>query len=185
MLGMMMGHETVRRDLIRARKDEDIAAVIFRIDSGGGESLTSDLIGHEVEVLAEEKPVVASMLDVAASGGYSIAYRATKIVADPMTITGSIGSISGKFNVAGMYNKIGITHDDVGKGPNAFLWSPFHNFTDEQWRTGISEFQMSRVTSQRPSGFLRRIHIPRPESLKACPPRCACIDFNATSSSGV
>jgi len=133
MLGMMMGHETVRRDLERVRKDDDIAAVIFRIDSPGGESLTSDLIGHEVGVVAEDKPVVASMLDVGASGGYSIAYRATKIVADPMTITGSIGSISGKMNVVGMYKKIGITYDWIGKGPNAFFWSPFQDFTEEQW----------------------------------------------------
>jgi protease-4 len=132
MWGMVMGHETVSRELRRARKDEDIAAVVFRIDSGGGESLASDLIKHEVERLAAEKPVVTSMIDVAASGGYSIAYTATKLMADPMTITGSIGSINGKMNVAGMYNKIGLTFDRVAKGPNPFLWSEFSDFTDKQ-----------------------------------------------------
>lgn len=131
-IGLVMGHESLAADLRRAREDEDVVAVVFRISSGGGESLASDLISHEVERLAAEKPVVASMVDVAASGGYSIAYRATKILADPMTITGSIGSINGKFNVAGMYNKVGITFDRIWKGPNTFLWSEFSDFTDEQ-----------------------------------------------------
>ncbi len=133
MLGHMMGHETVAADLRRARLDEDVAAVVFRIESGGGESLASDLIGHEVEILAGEKPVVVSMLDVAASGGYHIAYRANKIVADPMTITGSIGSISGKFNTKEFYKKLGITFDHMEKGPNALFYSSNHDFTDEQW----------------------------------------------------
>lgn len=132
MLGLVMGHESLAAELKRAREDDDIAAVVFRISSGGGESLTGDLISHEVERLAQEKPVVASMIDVAASGGYMIAYRATKVVADPTTITGSIGSINGKMNVAGMYNKVGITFDRISKGPNSFLWSGFSDFTPEQ-----------------------------------------------------
>jgi protease-4 len=137
MLGHMMGHESVVADLRRARLDEDIAAVVFRIESGGGESLASDLIGHEVEILAREKPVVVSMLDVAASGGYHIAYRANKIVADPMTITGSIGSISAKFNTKEFYKKLGITFDHIAKGPNALIYSSQHDFTDEQWERFI------------------------------------------------
>jgi protease-4 len=132
LLGVMMGHESVNKELRKARKDDDVAAVIFRIDSGGGESLTSDLIGHEVEVLAGEKPVVVSMVDVAASGGYMIAYRATKMMADPMTITGSIGSISGKFNIKAFHEKLGITHDVVTKGPNALLYSDQRDFTPEE-----------------------------------------------------
>jgi protease-4 len=132
MHGIMMGHASLTRELKRVRKDDDVAAVVFRVDSPGGEALASDLISREVELLAEAKPVVASMIDVAASGGYSISYRATKLVADPMTITGSIGSISGKFNVVGLYNKLGITFDFAGKGPNGFLWNPYQNFTPEQ-----------------------------------------------------
>jgi protease-4 len=132
MFGVVMGHESVVRDLRQAGEDEDIDGVVFRVDSNGGESLASDLIGHQVEILAREKPVVASMIDVAASGGYCIAYRATKVLADPMTITGSIGSITGKLNVAGMYGKIGITFDRISKGPNGFLWSEFDDFTEKQ-----------------------------------------------------
>ncbi len=133
MLGHMMGHESVVAELRRVRLDEDVVGVVFRIESGGGESLASDLIGHEVELLASEKPVVVSMLDVAASGGYHIAYRANKIVADPMTITGSIGSISAKFNTREFYEKLGITYDHIEKGPNGLFWSAQHDFTDEQW----------------------------------------------------
>lgn len=133
MLGPMMGHETVNADLRRARRDDNVAAVVFRVDSGGGESLTSDLISAEIDALAKVKPVIVSMVDVAASGGYMISYKATKVVADPLTITGSIGSISGKMVVRDTYGKIGITFDDVSKGPNAFMWSPTHEFSDDQW----------------------------------------------------
>jgi protease-4 len=131
-LGMMMGHETVAASLRKAGEDDKVKAVIFRVDSRGGEGLTSDLISHAVEVLAEKKPVIVSMIDVAASGGYMIAYRGTKMVADPMTITGSIGSISGKFNTNGFFGKLGITFDSVTKGPNALMWSEHTDFTKEQ-----------------------------------------------------
>ena len=132
LLGVMMGHETINAELRRLEEDDDVAAVVFRIDSPGGSALTSDLIGHQVEVLTESKPVVASMVNVAASGGYHIAYRASKIVANPMTVTGSIGSISGKFNMKQLYDNLGVTYDGVAKGPNADLFSSLSNFTDEQ-----------------------------------------------------
>ena len=71
-------------------------------------------------------------MDVAASGGYHISYRASKIVADPMTVTGSIGSISGKFNVSEMWEKLGVTQDDVARGPNALMDSPWRDYTPEE-----------------------------------------------------
>lgn len=132
MLGVVMGHESVVSDLREARENEEVAAIVFRVDSGGGEALASDMMGHEVEVAAAVKPVVVSMVDVAASGGYHISYRGTRIVADPNTITGSIGSISGKFNVKGFHDKIGITHDFLSKGPMAFLYSDQRNFDDRE-----------------------------------------------------
>ena len=134
MLGIMMGHETIVAEFKKALKDDDVAAIVFRVNSGGGEGLASDLMGHQVEITASEKPVVVSMVDVAASGGYHIAYRATKILADKMTITGSIGSISGKMNIAGLHDKIGISHDFVTKGPNALFYSPYRDFTAEEWK---------------------------------------------------
>jgi protease-4 len=133
-LGVMMGHETVIKNLRDAADDDRVDAVIFRIDSGGGESLASELIAREVGRIAAKKPIIASMGDVAASGGYAIAYRATKIVADSLTITGSIGSIYGKLNIGGAWNKIGVTFDSVTKGPNALLWSTVHDFDEEQWK---------------------------------------------------
>ncbi len=132
-LGIMMGHESIVRELMRAEADEDVAAIVLRVDSGGGDSLTSDLIGHAVQKVSQTKPVIVSMVDVAASGGYSVSYRATKIVADPATVTGSIGSISGKFNMSGFNEKIGLSHDSVTKGPNALLMSGNRPFTDEEW----------------------------------------------------
>ena len=132
LLGMMMGHESVIAELRRAKKDKDVAAIVFRVDSSGGEGLASDLIGHEVEEISKEKPVVVSMVDVAASGGYYISYEASKLVADAATITGSIGSISGKFNMKGLYDKIGITYDYLEKGPNALFYSDYRDFTSEE-----------------------------------------------------
>jgi protease IV len=132
-LGIMMGHESVAFQLRRCRLDDDVKAVVFRIDSGGGESLASDLIAYEVELLATQKPVVVSMVDVAASGGYKIAYKATKMMADPLSITGSIGSINGFFNMKGFYDKIGVTKDFVTKGPMALLGSDYRDPTDEEW----------------------------------------------------
>jgi protease-4 len=131
-LGIIMGHETVNADLRRARKDKDVAAVIFRVDSGGGEGLTSDLISRGIDITSKVKPVVVSMVDVAASGGYWISYKANKIVANPTTRTGSIGSISGKFNMKGFYDKIGLTFDFVTKGPNALILSDYRDFTKEE-----------------------------------------------------
>jgi len=133
LLGPMIGHETVCAEFRRARRDEKVAAVVFRIDSSGGEALCSDLIGHEVEITAKVKPVVVSMVDVAASGGYHVSYRASRIVALPATTTGSIGSISGKVNIKGLLDRLGVTYSDVTLGPNALLGSDRRDYTPEEW----------------------------------------------------
>ena len=132
LLGLTMGHESIIAEFRRARLDEDVAAIVFRVNSRGGDALGSDLMGHEVEITVGVKPVVVSMVDVAASGGYHISYRASKIVADPMTITGSIGSISGKFNMKDFYDKLGITFDHVERGPMATIESDLRDFTPEE-----------------------------------------------------
>ncbi len=132
MLGILMGHETVSAHLRKAAEDDKVEAIVFRVDSNGGESLASDLIAHTVESIAKDKPVIVSMIDVAASGGYMISYRATKMIADNMTITGSIGSIRGKFNTNGLYAKLGITFDYVTKGPNGLLMSDHTDLTRAQ-----------------------------------------------------
>lgn len=134
LLGQLMGYESVTADLRAALEDEDVVAVVFRVNSGGGDHLTSDLIGHEVGKLAQEKPVVISMVDVAASGGYSISYRGTTLMANQNTVTGSIGSISMSFNFKEFYHKIGITKDYVTKGPNALMSSDYVDLNNDQWK---------------------------------------------------
>lgn len=137
LMGVMMGHETIVAQLRRARLDDDVKAVVFRVDSGGGESLASDLISHEVDLLTKIKPVVVSMVDVAASGGYMISYRATKMMADPLTVTGSIGSINGFFDMSGFRDKIGVNNDHVFKGPMAMLGTDDRAPTDEEWERHV------------------------------------------------
>lgn len=132
LLGMMMGHESVVADLRRAEKDPKVAAVVFRVDSPGGDALASDLIARQIDTMKAVKPVVVSMGDVAASGGYVVAYRASAVVANPMTVTGSIGSISGKLVMKGLYDKLGISFDTVSKGPMAEIYSTLRTFTPEE-----------------------------------------------------
>ncbi len=110
----IIGSERIAGALRAARKDDDIKAIVFRINSPGGSALASDVILREVKLAAQEKPVVASMGNVAASGGYYIACKADWIVASPSTITGSIGVFGMIPNMQGFFNeKLGITFDNV------------------------------------------------------------------------
>jgi protease-4 len=118
-------------DAIRAAaKDDAVAAIVLRIDSPGGSALASDLIWREAE--RTTKPVVASLSDIAASGGYYIAVAADRIVAAPGTLTGSIGVVGGKVAVGGGLEKIGIHTDVVSKGKNAGWLSMQTPFTDAE-----------------------------------------------------
>lgn len=132
MLGMTMGAKSVVKDLRAVMEDEDIVGVVFRVDSPGGSGLASDVIGRWAKVVETKKPIVVSMSDVAASGGYMISDRIRPIIACPNTITGSIGSITGKFNMRGLYDKLGMTYDFVVKGPNALIDSDYRDWTDEE-----------------------------------------------------
>ncbi|HVO77090.1 MAG TPA: signal peptide peptidase SppA [Candidatus Bathyarchaeia archaeon] len=133
MNGLTMGSETIIEALRAVREDDNVKAVILRVDSPGGDGLAGNMISREVELTAKEKPVVVSMCDVAASGGYEISYRADQIVAMPGTITGSIGSITGKMNARGLYNKLGITKDEIGTGRNSLINSDYQDFSPEEW----------------------------------------------------
>jgi protease IV len=112
-----------------ARENSSIRAVVLRVDSPGGSAVASDLIWREVLLTQREKPVVVSMSNVAASGGYYIAMAAGTIVAQPGTITGSIGVLGGKLNLKGLYNKLGLTKEIVTRGKNATLYSDYGKFT--------------------------------------------------------
>jgi protease IV len=134
LLGLTMGHETIVRELQRARRDEKVAAIVLRVDSPGGDALTSDLIKHEVSLCAAAKPTVVSMVDVAASGGYMISYHASKLLANPLTVTGSIGSISAMFDAGRLHGKLGIDKDGVSIGPMADLGRDDRPPTEDEWR---------------------------------------------------
>jgi protease-4 len=128
----VMGSDTLAEELRRTRLDDQVKAVILRVDSGGGSASASEVIRREVELTRRRKPVVVSMSDVAASGGYWIAMSANKIIAQPGTITGSIGVLTGKFNLSGLYAKLGLGKDYVKTADNATLDYPFENFTPPQ-----------------------------------------------------
>ncbi|MBD3221404.1 hypothetical protein GF314_09185 [bacterium] len=133
LLGIMMGHESVVRELQRARLDEDVEAIVLRVDSPGGDGLTSDLIGHEVALCAAAKPTVVSMVDVAASGGYQIAFRATEMLAGRQSVVGSIGSIAGFLDMSGFHDRIGLSKDAVEAGPMASLGRDDRAPTPAEW----------------------------------------------------
>ncbi|NOZ07875.1 MAG: signal peptide peptidase SppA [FCB group bacterium] len=123
-----MGDETITQALKDARENEDVSAVVFRIDSGGGSALASDMILREVNNTTDldtsnVKPLIASMSDVAGSGGYWIACQSDKIVAYPTTITGSIGVLSGRINYSGLLKKLGITSDKIKYGKHSDFYS--------------------------------------------------------------
>lgn len=132
--GGTAGSETIIRALRKARENNSVKAVVLRVDSPGGDAFAGDMISREVELTSAVKPVVVSMSDVAASGGYEVAYRADRIVALPGSITGSIGSITGKLNMRGFYNKIGITKDEMGIGDKALIFSDYRDFSEAEWR---------------------------------------------------
>ncbi len=115
-----IGGERISRAVRKAREDKHVKAIVLRVNSGGGSALASEVIWREIELASREKPVVASFGNVAASGGYYIACAASKIMADPATITGSIGVWGVIPNLKGlMNNKLGITFDNAMTNKNA------------------------------------------------------------------
>jgi protease-4 len=124
-----MGGDTVAGALSDAIEDPDVEAILFRISSGGGSAVASDTIGRQVRRAVEEgKPVIVSMGDVAASGGYWIAMDASKIVAAPGTLTGSIGVVAGKPVLTRLWQDIGVNWGRAQRGANADMWTTTMNY---------------------------------------------------------
>ncbi|MFF4775075.1 signal peptide peptidase SppA [Microtetraspora fusca] len=132
--GASMGSDTICAALRSARRDDRVKAIVFRVDSPGGSYVASDAIWREV-VLARKagKPVVVSMGDLAASGGYFVSMAADVIVAQPGTLTGSIGVFGGKPVVGELLGKIGVVTEMVAEGANAGMFSPTREFSGQQW----------------------------------------------------
>jgi len=133
--GSTLGSDTFVQQIRRVRDDDSIKAIVLRIDSPGGSSIASDVIWRELMITREQKPsrpLITSMSDLAASGGYYIALPGQVIVAQPATLTGSIGIFTGKVAIGGTLDKIGVTRETVISGANADLESPFTPFTPAQ-----------------------------------------------------
>jgi protease IV len=130
--GEMVGSDTIVAAVNAAANDSSVKAIILRVDSPGGSALASDLMWYALENAKAKKPVVVSMGDVAASGGYYIACNANKIVAQPSTVTGSIGVFMGKPVVKGLYNWLGITNEYVMRGKNSGIFRETEKWTPEE-----------------------------------------------------
>lgn len=128
-MAKILGSQTIISHLNNLAKDRDVKAIVLRILTPGGSGLASDLICHQLKVIAEQKPIVVSMSDVAASGGYLIGLGGNKIVAEPFTLTGSIGIISGKFNLQKLYDKLGVVKESIARGKSALMFSSSRGFT--------------------------------------------------------
>ena len=131
--GDVLGSDTLTSAIRNAREDDSVRAIVLRIDSPGGSAIASDVIWREVGLARESgKPIVASMSDLGASGGYYIAMGADAIVAQPATLTGSIGVVFGKFTTGGTYEKLGVGIEPVSEGRFAEIYSPVTRFSDAE-----------------------------------------------------
>ena len=132
--GFQLSSGAVSRALRLARKDDDVKAIVFRVNSPGGSYVASDTIWREVALAkAAGKPVVVSMGDLAGSGGYFVAMNANKIVANPGTITGSIGVLGGKFITKKFWERFGLSFDSITMSPRAGMYSDLHDYSDDEW----------------------------------------------------
>ena len=139
----IIGSESFIKEMKRVREDEEVRAVVVRINSPGGSFQASDAMWREIRLTAESKPVIASMSDYAASGGYYLAMACDTIVAQPHTITGSIGIFSVLFDASGLLNnKIGITFDQIKTGEVGDLITVTRPLTEQErgiWQTRTEE----------------------------------------------
>lgn len=140
--GSSSGEQTLVSLLRKAEKIPELAAVILHINSGGGSALASDLIGRQIKQLAAKKPVVVYMSNIAASGGYYVAAPGHHIVAQPMTITGSIGVITGHISTTGLYEMLSVNRVALRRGAHAGLYTdpaPLDDVQREIYWRGIDE----------------------------------------------
>ena len=152
----VMGSDTIARAIRTVREDEAIKAVVLRIDSGGGLVVAADILWRELVLLAEVKPLVVSMADVAASGGYYIAAPADVIVAEPGTITGSIGVIGGKYSLKGFYETFGIRKEILKRGKHADFYTDYGDYPPAEQE--IVRRQIAEIYDD----FITKVAIGRP-----------------------
>jgi protease-4 len=146
----MIGAETFVDEIRKAREDDDIKAIVLRINSPGGEFRSSDMMWRELQLARKVKPVIASMSDYAASGGYYLAMGCDTIVAQPNTITGSIGIFGMMFDMSDFLgNKIGVTFDEVRTGDFGEMYTVSRPLTEAEknfWQQSLSEHYETFIT---------------------------------------
>lgn len=141
--GAVVGADSLVEYIREARADQDVRAIVLRVDSPGGSSTAADVIWRELSISREnDRPLIVSMSDLAASGGYYIALAGDAIVAQPGTLTGSIGVYTGKFVTAGSFEKLGANIESISRGKQAEMYSPDRRFTADE-RRKISESMQS------------------------------------------
>ncbi|HMJ10316.1 MAG TPA: signal peptide peptidase SppA [Polyangiaceae bacterium] len=155
-LGMkLVGSYTIAENLKKVREDPLVAAVVLRVETGGGSAMAADVMWREVQLTARQKPVIVSMGSYAASGGYYIAAPATYIFANPLTLTGSIGIFYGKADIAELLRKIGVSVEVYKTAPRADAESIFRPFSDEERQ------ELVRKVGQFYDMFLSRVALGR------------------------
>ncbi|MBI1748291.1 MAG: signal peptide peptidase SppA [Acidobacteria bacterium] len=135
------GSDTVIESLRAAADNPRVRAIVLRINSPGGSALASDLIWRQIILAKSKKPVIVSFGNVAASGGYYIAAAGSKIVAEPTSVTGSIGIIGGKFVIRDLLETVGIHHDVLTRGPHGAMNSPFKPYSPSEWQKLTNRMQ--------------------------------------------
>lgn len=144
--GAVTGSDTVLEWLRKVRADNSVRAIVLRIDSPGGSAVASDVIWREITLTRAIKPVIASMGDVAASGGYYVAMPAHAVVAQPGTLTGSIGVVVGKFALGGTMEKLGVGVDGVESGEYAGMLSPVRPYSAKERARVMEQMQATYDT---------------------------------------
>ena len=128
-----MGSDDVAEAFGEAAEDSDVRAILFRIDSGGGSAVASESIRRAlVNAKLAGKPVIVSMGEAAASGGYWIAMNADKIIAHPGTLTGSVGVVAGKMVTSGLWDRFGVEWGQISRGRNANMWSSLTPYSESE-----------------------------------------------------
>ncbi len=135
--------DSMAKTLRQVAEDKSLQGVIVRIDSPGGDSFASDQLWREMNLLGSKKPMVISMSDLAASGGYYIAMTQAPVLAYPGTFTGSIGVVYGKLNLKGLYDKIGVTKEILSRGRNAEIDSDYRSFTPAERQKVLESMQVT------------------------------------------
>ncbi len=156
-----LGSQTLLKVLRRVADDQNIKAIVLRISSPGGSGIASDIISNQLKLISEKKPIIISMSDVAASGGYLIAIGARKIVAEPLTLTGSIGIISGKFIIKNFLTKLGVAREAVKRGSRALMFSSYKEFTEDE------EEKLNQIMKSFYEDFVNKVATARRMDFKA------------------